>query len=151
MKKLLTLCIIHKDNRILLGYKKRGFGEGRWNGFGGKVEKGETIEQAAHRELEEEAYIKPTDLKKRGVFEFTFQGNPEMLEVHLFSAKEFTGDLKESEEMRPKWFGEDEIPFEDMWPDDIIWFPLFLSGKNFNGKFHFKDKDKIISHSIEVI
>jgi hypothetical protein len=35
--------LIHQKDRILLGYKKRGFGMGKFNGFGGKVEKGETI------------------------------------------------------------------------------------------------------------
>jgi len=26
------------DDQVLLGMKKRGFGEGKWNGFGGKLE-----------------------------------------------------------------------------------------------------------------
>lgn len=47
--KLLTLVMIMKDNRLLLGMKKRGFGKGRWNGFGGKVQGGETIIEAAKR------------------------------------------------------------------------------------------------------
>ena len=47
--KLLTLVLIRESKRVLLGLKKKGFGMGRWNGFGGKVEKGETIEQAARR------------------------------------------------------------------------------------------------------
>lgn len=50
-KKILTLCIIHQENKVLIGMKKRGFGEGRWNGFGGKVQENETIEEAAKREL----------------------------------------------------------------------------------------------------
>ena len=37
--------------------KKRGFGAGRWNGFGGKVAPAETIEDAARRELLEEAGV----------------------------------------------------------------------------------------------
>ena len=47
--KLLTLVFVIEKSRILLGLKKRGFGVGRWNGFGGKVEKQETIEEAAKR------------------------------------------------------------------------------------------------------
>ena len=38
-----------KSNKILLGYKKRGLLEKKWNGFGGKVEPGETILEAAER------------------------------------------------------------------------------------------------------
>ncbi|MCO5556826.1 hypothetical protein L7F22_010379 [Adiantum nelumboides] len=49
-KKLLTLAIVNRGGQVLLGLKKRGFGEGYYNGFGGKVEVGETIEEAARRE-----------------------------------------------------------------------------------------------------
>jgi len=44
--------MVLNEGKIILGMKKRGFGVGRWNGFGGKVEEGETIGDAAHRELE---------------------------------------------------------------------------------------------------
>ena len=47
--KLLTLLFVLKPGKVLLGYKKRGFGADRWNGFGGKVQQGETIEEAAIR------------------------------------------------------------------------------------------------------
>ncbi len=55
--KITTLVLIVKDGNVLLGMKKRGFGEGNWNGFGGKVQEGETIPQAARRELLEEAGV----------------------------------------------------------------------------------------------
>ena len=47
--KLYTLVFVADASRILLGMKKRGFGVGRWNGFGGKVDPGESIEAAAKR------------------------------------------------------------------------------------------------------
>jgi 8-oxo-dGTP pyrophosphatase MutT (NUDIX family) len=73
MGKLLTLVLVFcpEQGRILLGMKKRGFGMGFFNGFGspswnsahvvgGKVEKGEEVDAAAQRELNE--VIKDTDL-----------------------------------------------------------------------------------------
>lgn len=48
-QKILTLVMVRKANAILLGLKKRGFGEGKWNGFGGKVENDETIAEGAIR------------------------------------------------------------------------------------------------------
>ena len=51
---LTTLLLILKDNQILLAEKKRGFGVGKFNGIGGKVEKDETIEGAMIRETQEE-------------------------------------------------------------------------------------------------
>lgn len=47
--KLYTLAFIRNNDNILLGMKKRGFGVGRWNGFGGKVNSDETILEAAKR------------------------------------------------------------------------------------------------------
>ena len=137
MKKQLTLCIIHQGDKVLLGMKKRGFGAGRWNGFGGKVDPGETVEEAARREVKEEAGIAVDDLTKLGVIDFEFQGKPGILEVNIFKSTGFSGETAESDEMKPQWFDVDKIPFAEMWPDDIHWMPLFLSGKRFTGSFLF--------------
>ena len=53
-----TLCIPIKQGKILLGVKKRGFGIGKLNGFGGKPQENEHIDDAAIRELEEEIGLK---------------------------------------------------------------------------------------------
>ena len=47
--KLLTLVFVLEPGKVLLGLKKRGFGVGWWNGFGGKVQPGETVEMGAKR------------------------------------------------------------------------------------------------------
>ncbi|MBU3901454.1 8-oxo-dGTP diphosphatase [Patescibacteria group bacterium] len=144
MKKILTLCVIHRSPKILLGMKKRGFGAGRWNGFGGKLNEGETIEEGLKRETKEEVGVEINDFNKVGIIEFEFKGNPEILEVHIFRASDFSGEPAESEEMKPQWFNQDELPFDSMWPDDIHWFPFFLSGKKFRGRFLFGENDVIL-------
>jgi 8-oxo-dGTP diphosphatase/2-hydroxy-dATP diphosphatase len=151
MKKLLTLCIIYQHPRILLGMKKRGFGAGRWNGFGGKVAISETIEAAAKRELQEEAGIETKCLDKIGIIDFEFKGNPEILQVHIFKSDSFSGEPTESEEMKPQWFNIDEIPFKEMWPDDIYWLPLLLAGKKFKGKFLFGENDVILEQELSEV
>lgn len=158
MKKALTLCIIHEpgdgmgnNSRVLLGLKKRGFGAGRWNGFGGKVEAGETIEDAAKREVYEEAGVKIADMDKVGHIEFEFVGEPDTLEVNIFKAVSFNGEPVEGEEMKPQWFYSDKIPFDQMWPDDKYWLPLFLDGKKFRGKFLFEGHDKILESNLEIV
>lgn len=59
-RKVLTLVFVRRPaaqdaagaaGSVLLGWKKRGFGAFRYNGFGGKVEPGETVAAAAAREL----------------------------------------------------------------------------------------------------
>jgi 8-oxo-dGTP diphosphatase/2-hydroxy-dATP diphosphatase len=148
-RKLLTLSLISKDGKILLGMKKRGFGQGRWNGFGGKVLEGETIEEAAKRELREEVGILAKKLEKRGILRFTFDNLPnELLEVHVFHVLDFEGEPLESEEMKPQWFKIDEIPFDEMWPDDKHWLPLFLKQRKFEGSFHFRNHDILESYTL---
>lgn len=150
-KKVLTLCLLHTDTHVLLGKKKRGFGAGRWNGFGGKVEKGETIEEAARREFLEEAGIEIPVLEKAGLMDFEFEGNPEILEVHIFRAREHVGEPTESEEMAPAWFHRDEIPFSEMWPDDPHWMPYFFAEKKFQGKILFGKGDSILEMDIREV
>lgn len=143
-----TLCIIHQHPKILLGMKKRGFGVGRWNGFGGKVSLIETIEDAAKREIFEEAGIEVNDLDKVGIIEFEFKNNFEIHEVHIFRAENFLGEPTESEEMMPRWFHVDEIPFDKMWPDDKYWLSLLLDKKKFKGKILFSDFDNVVENKL---
>jgi 8-oxo-dGTP diphosphatase/2-hydroxy-dATP diphosphatase len=140
MKSVQTLVIIHWDGKVLLGMKKRGFGAGRWNGFGGKVKEGETIEGAAKRELKEEAEIEAVGLEKMGIINFEFSGEENTIEGHIFSASEIVGSPAETEEMKPQWFDADKIPYAEMWPDDPYWMPFLLSGRKFSGRFKFGEK-----------
>jgi len=142
--------MVYKHPLVLLGMKKRGFGVGRWNGFGGKANPGETLEENVIRELKEECGIMAKDIKKKAVLNFFFEYEPlEYIEVNIFGIYDFAGEPVESEEMKPKWFRIDEIPYGKMWPDDIYWHHLFFSGKNFKGNFFFKDFDTIIRHELE--
>lgn len=150
-KKLYTLVFLRNEKEILLGFKKRGFGINKWNGFGGKVEQNEAVIDAAIRELKEECCVtvKKDDLKNIGHLEFTFEGDTVMMDVRVFSASVYKGDPRETEEMAPKWFDLDKVPFEDMWPDDKIWFPHMLQNKLFYGRFNYKGFDTILNYKLE--
>jgi 8-oxo-dGTP diphosphatase/2-hydroxy-dATP diphosphatase len=156
-KKILTLCMVATDTHVLLGMKKRGFGAGRWNGFGGKVEAGESIEQAAVREVEEEVALTPTAMGKVGILEFSFESEPDVLEVHIFKVTSFSGEPQESEEMKPQWFAWNDVPFAEMWVDDEHWFPYLKKGERFKGSFLFDrpatpdHAGAIVSQSISVV
>ncbi|XP_040845994.1 7,8-dihydro-8-oxoguanine triphosphatase [Ochotona curzoniae] len=148
---LYTLVMVLQPPRILLGMKKRGFGAGRWNGFGGKVQEGETIEAGARRELQEESGLTVDSLHRVGRITFEFVAMPEQMEVHVFSTDSFQGTPVETEEMRPQWFQQDQIPFEDMWPDDKYWLPLLLQGRKFQGHFKFQDQHTIVEHTLHEV
>ena len=144
-----TLCFLLRENEILLGMKKRGFGVGKYNGFGGKVAPGESVEEATVRELYEESGVKVniSDLEKVAEFDFFFPTVPKEQNwdqvVSVFFIRNWEGEPIESEEMLPVWMKQNSLPFEKMWEDDQHWFPRVLLGKKVRGKFSF-DKDKLL-------
>lgn len=149
-RRVLTLVLVLKNDEILLGMKNRGFGSGKWNGFGGKVEVGESLEDGAKRELLEESGLEALSLEEVGFNEFSWVNNKNpIMEVNIFKTKNFVGEPIETDEMSPKWFKLKDIPFEKMWIDDKYWFPLFLSGKKFDGKFLFDESDNILNYSLK--
>lgn len=132
---VMNLCIIRDTNRVLLGQKKRGFGIGRWNGYGGKLLEGEMIEESMIREVKEESTLDLLEYEKRGEFYFHF---PDCIRhVHIYEGTKWNGEPQETEEMSPKWFTINEIPLGEMWPSDKTWFPLFLERISFLGKASF--------------
>lgn len=145
----LTLLFLRKDGRILLAMKKRGFGVGKWNGTGGKVEPEETIHDAAIRECQEEIGVTPRNIIKVGELRFYMSHNPLFgHHAHIFIATSWDGEPHETEEMQPAWFLEDEIPYDTMWPDDIQWLPMVLAGKRFHGSFTLGSDDAIVSQEL---
>lgn len=149
MKKL-TLLFLIDDGKILLAMKKRGFGMGRWNGVGGKVETGETVEQAMLRECYEEIKVKPVNYKKISDIKFNeyHEGKAKSFLVNVFSCSKWSGKPTETDEMSPKWFNFNEIPYDDMWPDDRYWLKYVLQSKSFSAEFSLNENDEIISHII---
>ena len=155
--KTLTLCFITRPGEILLGMKKRGFGTGKWNGFGGKLHEGESIDEALHREVREEVGLAMQSVVKKGFVRFEFQDGTDTHEVHIYECKEFAGAPQETEEMKPQWFPKNALPYKDMWPGDLHWIPTFLSGKMFRGRFVYDrpsgpdQETKILEQQIEKV
>jgi 8-oxo-dGTP pyrophosphatase MutT (NUDIX family) len=149
--KLLTLVIVKKDERVLLGMKKRGFGAGYFSGFGGKVEAKETIDEAAARELQEECGVVPLSMEKRGILTFHFDDNPQPWEAHVYRVGDYAGAPRETEEMAPRWFSLTDIPYDKMWQDNPIWCPEFLRGRLLKGDFYFQNTHTLVSHTLHVL
>jgi ADP-ribose pyrophosphatase YjhB (NUDIX family) len=149
MKKT-TLCLLIKEGEVLLAMKKRGFGVGKWNGVGGKVQDGEDIKTATIREVKEEigVDIDINNLKRVATIQFSFTDNPTWNnECHIFTAATWQGDPLETEEMRPQWYSIAKLPFESMWVDDPQWLPRVLAGERVEGKFLFANGGSAILES----
>lgn len=141
-----------KVRHICLAMKKRGFGAGRYNGVGGKLEPGETIEEALIREAEEEVGVQVAALDKCAELIFTFPHNPAFDQlVHVYLSEEWRGDPLESEEMNPSWFLVEDIPYAMMWPDDSFWLPEVIAGNFVNGRFVFGEGDIIQEQDVRIV
>lgn len=152
VKRFYTLAIARQDNQILLARKARGFGAGVWNGFGGKVEGGETIEEAAVRECQEEAGITPSKLYSRGVLAFHYEATGHIHLTRIFEVASFTGMPTATEEMKdPTWFPVEDIPYTQMWPDDRFWMPLLIARRQFTGQFFFNVENMISEYDLEEV
>lgn len=141
-----TLVFVIRDGKILLIDKKTGFGKGKVNGPGGKLENDETPEACAARECFEELGITVSNLQYCGQHRFQFVDG---LSIHVWVYKttEYEGIPTESIEARPLWVPVDEIPYDQMWEDDGIWLPMLLRDELFHGRWIF-DGDKMLEYEL---
>lgn len=155
--KVKTLCFLRRTNEhgqkeYLLG---KHYKQEKWNGFGGKVGdkpefKEETIEESLVREGLEEFGIKVINPQKRGVILFVFydeQGQENKVLCHLFFAENFEGTVQASAEMlTPTWFTQENLPWEDMWPNDRVWLEELLKREEFlEAEFRFDPEKGLIA------
>lgn len=130
------LCLITRradddGTQVLLGYKKRGFGAGRWVGIGGHIEDGEEAVDAAAREVAEETslIVRPAHLAHRATLTFVFPARPSWDQTaEVFVTASFAGEPAESDEVIPRWFAAGELPLDQMWDDAKYWLPGVLAG-----------------------
>lgn len=147
-----TLLYVVCGDKVLLGKKLRGFGKGKFNGAGGKVNENETIEEAMLRETKEEFNIIPTGYKHVGnILYDEFNGDEKIYyDTAIFVATGYEGQLKDSDEMSPMWFDKNNLPYENMFEDDKDWLEDVLNGKRINARFEFDRDFKITGKHIYI-
>ncbi len=148
-----TVCFVLNPPFILLGLKKKGFGAGKYSGFGGKIEPGESPAMTSVRELYEEAGLSTTISHHHKIAEitFSFPARPEWsMGVHVFLVDRWTGTPSHSDEMAPAWFARDNLPFDQMWDDARYWLPQVLDGNTIRAHFIFNlDNETVHDHAIQ--
>lgn len=139
-----TLLFVTRGGEVLLIDKKTGIGAGKVNGPGGKIEPGETPEEAICREADEELSIRPTGVRKMAEVSFRMSDMPD-IHCHVFVGETFEGEPRESREATPRWTAIEDIPWERMWEDDRHWLPQVLAGEVICARFIFEGETLLAS------
>ena len=150
----LSLMLLKRDDKLLLGLKKRGFGMGKLNGTGGKVEPNESYEAGAIRETLEEVGIRVNNCTKVGQIIFKdlyFKGAPETDIMHVYLSEDFSGEAVETDEIKPQWYSLDKLPYDQMWSDDEYWLPQVLDGKKIDAFFHFNEQNVFTTYQVNIV
>lgn len=114
-----VICDSVKEKRKIFA-TARGYGEfkGQWEFPGGKIEEGETPEQALKREIEEELDTKIEVYDLIDTIEYDYSNFH--LSMDCFWCETITGELVLKEAEAAKWLGKDEL-------DSVQWLPADLA------------------------
>lgn len=149
--KLATLCYIKKDGKTLMLHrtkKENDMHEGKWVGVGGKIEKGESPEECAVREVFEETGLKAEELKLRGLLTFPDFNNSEDWYGYLYVVEKFSGEIIESPEGDLKWVEDSKLFELDMWEGDELFMRWMMEDRMFSAKFVYDENEKMKDYSV---
>ena len=128
-----SLCYIEQDGKYLLLHrikKKNDINKDKWIGIGGKFEENESPEDCIIREAREETGLTIVP-KYRGIVTFISDGMNETEFMHLFTAKEFSGTVRECDEGVLEWVSKEDVIKLPHWDGDLIFLALLERGEPF--------------------
>lgn len=119
--------------------KENDIHQGKWIGLGGKMEEGETPEECIVREVKEESGLRIKKPRLRGILTFPKFKDNEDWYVFLFTAKEFEGELIESQEGTLQWIDDTEIFNLNLWEGDKLFLKWLEDNRLFSGKLVYEN------------
>ena len=151
MPQLATICYIDNGKEYLMLYRNKkpnDVHEGKWIGVGGKLEKGETPQECATREIFEETGLKAKPVLK-GIITF-----PEFTldldwYTYVFKVTEFEGELMECDEGTLEWVPYDEVLSKPTWEGDHTFVEWLLEDKPFFSAKFVYDGDKLLDTQVD--
>ncbi len=128
-----TLCYILRGQDVLMLHrvkKKQDINKDKWIGIGGKFEEKESPDECLLREAREETGLELTKWQCRGIVTF-LNDCCEGEYMYLFTATEFTGELKQCDEGDLQWVSRDFLYSLPMWEGDKIFLDLLWTDEPF--------------------
>lgn len=146
--KLATLAYIkryvkrqHQDvAQTLMLHKQRpgDYHEGKWNGLGGKFEKGESPEACLLREVHEESGLTATQATLRGVITFPDFDGVDDWYTFVYTVEGFSGLPRSSAEGQLHWIDDADVPNLNVWEGDRIFLPWLHQPQFFSAVFRYQ-------------
>jgi len=148
--KIATLCYVKHDNKTLMIHRIRKVNDmhqGKWNGLGGKLEPGESPEECAIREINEESGLNVINPLMKGVLTFPAFDGFEDWYVYVFVVRQYEGSLIDSSEGILSWIPDSDLLDLNLWDGDRIFLPLLEQPGFFSGKFIYRN-GRLIDHQV---
>lgn len=155
MQTFMTLVYPVDGQGVWLGLKLKRIGVGTRVGFGGRVKEGETLEEAAIRELQEECglIISVDQLQPVGwliVHNPHYEAKLGVLRIRVFTISEWEGVPRPSDEMVPDWFALDRLPWDKMRESERYWLPPVLAGCRVKAKILYDEDEQLVNMSVSI-
>ncbi|QVK17248.1 8-oxo-dGTP diphosphatase [Mycoplasmatota bacterium] len=146
-----TLCLIVKNQHVLMmlrNKKKDDVHINKYNGLGGKVEKGESKYNCVLREVYEEAGIKLTKYNYVGQVVFKNFGYEVGKEVmYCFVGYDYENEIGDCNEGELSWIPKDKVMALPLWEGDQYFLMNIIMNKPFSAYLHYEE-DKVIDYKI---
>lgn len=143
--KIATLCYIKNKGKTLLirrTRRKRSLFSGKWNGLGGKLQAGESLEDCVIREIKQESGLFIREPIFKGVLHFPNNlGTDEAWFVFVYVASTYDGKLEKSPEGKVAWIKDRKIKDLDLLPANHYFMPWLDKDVTFSAKFIFNREE----------
>ena len=151
MPQLATICYIDNGKELLMLHRNKKLNdvhEGKWIGVGGRLERGETPQECAAREIFEETGLKAKPVLK-GIITFP-EFTPDLDRyTYVFKVTEFEGDLIDCNEGTLEWVPYDEVLSKPTWEGDHTFVEWLLEDKPFFSAKFVYDGDKLLDTQVD--
>lgn len=148
--RLSTLCYIEKDDKYLMLHrvkKEIDINKHKWIGVGGGFEVNESPEECLLREVREETGLELLEYRFRGIVTFV-SDKWETEYMHLYTATNFSGDMKTCDEGNLEWVLKSEINNLNIWEGDKVFFKLLEEDNRFFELKLIYEGDKLVDKKV---
>lgn len=152
MVKLATICYIDNGEALLLMHRNKkpnDVHEGKWISVGGKLERGESPEDCARREIFEETGLVVKSMRLAGIITFPEFTTDHDWYTYVFTVTEFEGQLVEDcHEGTLEWVPYDQVLTKPTWEGDYEMFRWIIEKRPFFSAKLTYEQEKLVGKDV---